>query len=145
LEGRATLVYNASGDNLYAARLRDNRHIALSQLFVVPCGSRDEALFLESVPNAEVLLPAFRGARQSDRHFVTHVWTKVPIPRFAPSNPLHRELASLGGRAEHIATRAYDPDRTLAKNRIEVKRAIADDGASGRIDGICAKLMPRHV
>lgn len=140
-----SVVYNASGDNLYAARLRDNRHVALSQLFVVPCGSRDEALFLESILNAEILLPAFRGARQSDRDFVGHIWTKVPIPRFDQANPLHGELASLGGRAERVATRAYDPDTTLARNRIAVKKAIADDGTSGRIDGICAKLMPRHV
>jgi len=111
----------------------------------VQCRSQDEALFLESILNAEILLPAFRGARQSDRHFVTHVLTKVPIPRFDPANPLHRKLASLGGRAEHIAMRAYDPDTTLGRNRIAVKKAIADDGTSGRIDGICAKLMPRHV
>ena len=44
-----------------------------------------------TVLNAEVLLPAFKGARQSDRHFVTHVWTKVPMPRFEPSNPLAQE------------------------------------------------------
>ena len=140
-----SVVYNTAGDNLYAARLRDNQHVVLTQLFVVPCRSRDEALFLESVLNAEILLPAFKGARQSDRHFVGHIWTKVPIPRFDPANPLHRRLASLGGRAEHVAMRAYDPDSTLARNRVAVKKAVADDGTSGRIDGICAKLMPRHV
>ena len=37
------------------------------------------------------------------------------------------------------------PDSTIARNRIAVKKAIADDGTSGRIDCICAKLMPRHV
>lgn len=42
------------------------------------------------------------------------------------------------------ASRACDPDSTLARNRIAVKEATAD-GTSGRIDGICAKLMPRHV
>ena len=44
-----------------------------------------------TVLNAEILLPAFKGARQSDRDFVTHVWTKVPMPRFEPANPLAQE------------------------------------------------------
>ena len=140
-----SVVYNTAGDNLYAARLRDNGHIALSQLFVVPCRSEDEALFLASILNAEAMLPAFRGARQSDRHFVTHIWRAVPIPRYDRSDSMHRRLASLAGRAERVASQAHDPGATLQKNRIAIKKALADDGVSGVIDGICGRLMPRHV
>ena len=140
-----SIVYNASGDNMYAARLRDNRHMVLSQLFAVPCKSQDEALFLESILNAEIMLPALKDTRQTDRDFVTHLWKKMPIPRYDPSNTLHKKLASLGKHAERTAIQAYDSHRSLTKNRTEIKKAIIDNGTSDKIDDVCRKLMPRHV
>ena len=50
------IVYNTAGDNLYAARLSDNRHVVTTQLFYVPCASRNESFFLMAVLNANSLL-----------------------------------------------------------------------------------------
>lgn len=141
------VVYNTAGDNLYAARLRDNRHIVATQLFHVPCASNSEAFFLTAMLNAGSLLPAFKAARKSDRHFSAHIWRSVPMPRYDPSNRVHRSLALLGKRAEKVSAEAYAKlgGAKIQASRIKVKRALDRDGVSALVDGACSKLLPDHA
>ena len=141
------IVYNTAGDNLYAARLRDNHHVVTTQLFYVPCASRSEAYFLMAVLNANSLLPAFKAARRSDRHFTAHIWRTVPIPRYDPSNDLHKSLASLGKRAEGVSAKAYSELESVKIQtcRIRIKDALDVDGVSALIDNTCSQLLSHHV
>ena len=138
------VVYNAAGDNLYAARMMYPRIIDTG-LFAVPCDSQDEALFLTAILNAPALLEAFRAARQSDRDFLSHVWRKVPVPRYDEFNDEHKRLIGLANRAERIAEAAWDPDATPIKNRGNVARALTKRGIYRSVDGVVRMLFPRHA
>ena len=138
------VLYNTAGDNLYAARMSEF-HVINEGLFSVPCRSDDEALFLTAILNAPVLLDAFCSARQSDRHFVGHIWRKIPIPRYDDANDLHRTLAGLAGRAEEVAANTYDPDITEKRNRNRIREALVQEGISGHMDGVVRELFPNHA
>ena len=138
------VVYNSSGDVLHAARI-SGRHVVEHALFSVPCSSPDEARFLVAILNADAMLPAFRAARKSDRHFVTHLWREVPIPRYDDQSQLHRDLAEHSECAESVARRTWEEGRGGNKMRDMIRQALRDDGVAGRIDDACRQLFPRHV
>ena len=139
------VVYNVSGDRLYAARVRNPKHIASWKVFSVPCRTRDESMFLISALNAECMLPAFKGAQQSDRDFSSHIWKKIPIPRYDKHDPLHVRLAHLGKKAEDIARRSYDPDLGIQSMRNQTRQILREDGTGQKIDDICRKIFPEHA
>lgn len=138
------VLYNTAGDNLYAARMDVFRLIDVG-LFSVQCKSDDEALFLTAILNAPALLEAFRAARQSDRHFVGHIWRKIPIPRYNHTNRTHHTLVKLAKKAERIAADAYDPNTTRKRNRSHIKAELVLQGISGRIDDVVRGLFPNHT
>ena len=138
------VLYNAAGDNLYAARI-SKFHIIDAKLFSVPCVSVNEALFLTAILNAPTLLEAFCMARQSDRDFLTHIWRKVPIPRYDRADPLHEKLVRLARRAEQTATRTYDLNISEKRNRNCIKDALADQGILDSIANIVRILFPNHT
>ena len=138
------VLYNASGDNLHAARM-DGFRLIDGKLFSVLCKSDDEALFLTAILNAPALLDAFRAARQSDRDFVGHIWRKIPVPRYCHTNHTHRTLVRLSKEAECVAADTYDPDITEKRNRSHIKAELALQGISGRIDDVVRRLFPNHT
>ena len=138
------VLYNTAGDNLYAARMRDIRIIDTG-LFTVPCNSQREALYLTAILNAPALLDVFIVARQSDRHFVGHIWRKIPIPRYDASNNAHNELVRLARQAERAAEAAWDPDTTEKRNRNNIKRELAACGVSGDINDVVREMFPNHA
>ena len=139
------VVYNASGDILYASRIVNTNHMVTSGLFSVACTTQNEALFLISIMNASCMLPAFQMTRQSDRDFSAHIWRKIPIPRYDENNELHKLLARLGKQAEEVALREYNPNLSIQvmRNRIRTKLQNTDVGKN--IDRICCKIMPNHA
>ena len=142
------IVYNTSGDNLYAARLPNNDYIVTTKLFYVPCNSDNEAFFLMAILNSNAMLPVFKASRKSDRDFATHLWREVPIPRYDRSNVLHKNLAILGKRAENTALNTYrnlEVNLTIQKYRLEVKAALEQNGVSKQIDSVCTLMFPNHA
>ena len=142
------IVYNTAGDNLYAARLPNNRYIVTTQLFYVKCDSDDEASFLAAILNSSAMLPAFKASRKSDRHFTAHIWREVPIPRYNRLSTAHKNLAVLGRRAENIALDTYrglETGLSVQKYRLLVKDALAQSGVSDQIDSACMHLFPDHA
>ena len=138
------VLYNTAGDNLYAARMDKFRLIDVG-LFTVPCKSNDEALFLTAILNAPALLDAFRAARQSDRHFVGHIWRKIPIPRYRQTNHAHRTLVKLAKISERVAADVYDPNITEKRNRNRIKTELGLQGILGRIDDTVRGIFPNHT
>lgn len=138
------VLYNLAGDNMFAART-SGFHMVDQSLFSVPCRSNSEARFLTAILNAPALLEAFCAARQSDRHFTSHIWKKIPIPRYDNADGQHRKLAVLAGRAERVAVHTYDPDTSKNKNRNRIKEALTRDGISGSIDEAVRELFPNHT
>ena len=137
------VLYNKSGDVLHAARV-NYKHMINDGLYSVPCRSLSEARFLTAILNADIMLPVFRAARESDRDFAAHIWRKVPIPRYDGSQ-LHYDLANLSKQAENIAKRTYTPTYGKHKMRSEIRKALQKDGVAGQIDDICKQLFPKHI
>lgn len=137
------VAYNSSGDILHAARMTNIKYIVHTDLFYVSCRSKNEALFLIGILNSDAMLPAFKGARQSDRHFVTHIWKKIPIPRYDNTNQWHKKLITLTQKAEKISKNTYEPNTPKIRERI--REVLRDDGVSSEIDDVCKKLMPKYT
>lgn len=139
------VVYNVAGDILYAARITNVKQRVAWTLFSVPCATRNEVLYLTSILNADSMLPVFKSARQSDRHFSAHIWRKIPIPRYDGNNPTHRKLASLGKKAEEVARNTYNPDLSVQRMRNNIRQRLRESGVASEIDDACRKLMPEHA
>ena len=137
------VLYNTSGDILHAARM-SHRYVSNHRIYSVQCRSSDEALFLTAILNADIMLPAFRATRKSDRDFMAHIWRKVPIPRYDGSQ-LHHDLVKLAKRAERIAKKTWMPECGEHKMRSEIRKALRNDGVAGQIDDICRCLFPNHI
>lgn len=142
--GHHHVLYNKSGDVLHAASV-EYKHVIGDSICSVPCKTENEALFLAAILNADVMLPAFKASRQSDRHFTTHFWRVVPIPRYDKETALHRELAELAKRAKKIAKSTYAPEYGEHKMRTDIRKALHNDGVSGCIDDVCRRLFPNHT
>ena len=128
-----TVIYNKSGSNLYAARLIP-QFIIENTLYRVTTKSKNEALFLIAILNADCMQDRYRATKKSDRHFDTHFWYEIPIPRFDKNNRYHIELTKLAKRAEQIAA-MVEPSYT------KIKQALHDDGVSHNIDKIVRKVI----
>jgi hypothetical protein len=75
------------------------------------------------------------GARHFDK-----LLFELPIPKFDPTEPLHRELADTAGLAESLASTVVLPDRFTAA-RSAIRSALVEDGIAGRIDELVTELL----
>jgi len=144
---RPVLAYNASGQYLRAAVCAEPV-VFEHGLYWLPLRNATEAHYLAAVLNAPALDAAFSWACKSDRHFDTHIWTAVPIPRYADREPLHRELSDLGMRAAKAARKARDAQDAAAgriKLSAAIRVALTEDGVLGEIDRAVRKLLPKQT
>ena len=132
--GKNVVLYNTSGSNICAARMKLKRIID-SSLYRVGTKSMSEALFLVAILNANIMQDRFKQTKKSDRHFHTYFWREVPIPRFKKDDENHVLLAELAKRAESVAAGVDKP------NRNKIRKALRDDGVAGDIDMVVARIM----
>jgi len=107
------------------------------KLMMVECASEDEALYLCAALNslpARLTVQAYAISIQQDTHIVEH----VAVPKFSPSNAVHRRLASLGREASQRQGRGVERieaeiDQTAAelwgitpKELSEIRRSLAE-------------------
>ena len=137
-ESKYLVVYNSSGIWLYASIMPSNT-IVEHMIYTVSVKSKDEALFLTALLNADVMQEAYQNTRKSDRHFNAYFWSEVPLPRFNPKNKKHVELAKLAKEA--ITISEQDP----IQKRKDVSEYLRENGISAKIDDIIKKLLPEYV
>lgn len=66
----------------------------------------------------------------------------LPIPRFAPENPLHNAIAEAAREAETIAASVPLPENIkFQRARGLVRAALTEAGVAQRIDALVAKLL----
>ena len=150
LENRS-VIYPGSGNIMRASRitLSKNTIIDISmyrQTFATP----EEVGYLVSLMNNPGLTDAFADARRSDRHFHTHVWKYVPIPKFDSKNPDHVRLAELCEEAEKETENWYNSDPKHAeygqrKASSEIREMLTDCGIFAQINSISAKILPNQT
>jgi len=114
------VIYNKSGQYLRAARIQ--RPLIVNETcYWMRVSTADEAAYLTCLLNSEALQQDFRWSRESDRDFHTHLWKKVPIPRFDADNDDHNHLVRLCSEAEEIAIQAREASQG---GQIKVSKAI---------------------
>ena len=94
------VVYNQSGAPT-AALIQGDESLVDYTLFWIACGDIREANYLLAIINSQALYEAVASLMPKGqfgaRHLEKHLW-KLPIPGFAPDNPLHVRV-SQGGEA----------------------------------------------
>ena len=141
------VAHNSSGQILRAARLAAGIPVDHSSYYFV-ADTEEESGYLVCLLNAPCLQSAFQGARRSDRHFMQHIWRRVPIPRFDPENADHLELARLCAVAEESAltlvTQVLPEDASQVMASKRIRRELRDTGIADEIDAVVRRVMPQH-
>ena len=145
-EDQLLVVVNNSGNHLRAVRVPVST-VVDNSLFWLLVDSLEEAKFLLGILNAHCLSNAFRSTKSSDRHFATHFWYRIPIPRYNKNNERHRQLVSVVSQAEEISKLVLaDLDSNLSSSmrREKVHNQLSKKGIKENIDRIVQKLLPNH-
>ena len=141
------VAHNSSGQILRAARFAPSIPADHSSYYFV-ANTEEESGYLVSLLNAPCLQSAFQGARRSDRHFMQHIWRRVPIPRFDAENVDHLELARLCAVAEEIAltlvTQVLSEDASQVMASKLIRRELKTAGVADEIDAVVRRVMPDH-
>ena len=131
------------------ARIAPGDVIIQHKIHYFNCPSATEAGYLVAILNAPCLARAFLQSRTSGRDFVNNPWRSIPIPRFDPSDGLHRRLARLCEQAEEIVEdwiRGTPPGRygqVAASKRI--RERLVEEGVFEQIDSAVRELLPEQA
>ena len=108
-----------------AALLHDDDAIVDYKLFWIKCRSAEEGNYLLGIINSDTLFefvtPLMSKGRFGARDLQKHLW-KLPIPEFAPGDPLHVEISRAGRTAAQGAAREL---AALHQNRPRLTWRIA--------------------
>ncbi|MDE2898134.1 MAG: N-6 DNA methylase [Chloroflexota bacterium] len=138
------VVYAASGSKPAAAILEDRDAVVEHALYWAAIETPDEARYLTTVINSEVLRATVEdrqargqwGARHFDRLLAS------AIPPFDPACPLHTALAKAGHHAQTIADQVPLKDGVhFTTARRQIRTALAEDGVAGEVDSLVAELL----
>ena len=137
-KGKYLVSYNKAGTWLCASIIKINDIIGHS-VYAVSLKTKNEALFLTALLNADSLQKAYQNSIKSDRDFETHFWKAIPLPRYDQSNELHVKLAKLSIRAKKLAVKCPK------QSRKPIREFLRNDGVAGEIDRIVKKLLPDYT
>jgi hypothetical protein len=143
IAGRRVLCA-ASGTLPAAAVLRDTRAVVEHAAYWSAAGE-DEALYLVAILNSEaardrVAKTQARG-QWGARHF-DKLMFGLPIPKFDPKAAVHRQLTAAARHAEEVAAQvALKEGMHFVRARGIIRKALTEDGVSGRIDKLVARLL----
>lgn len=139
------VVYSASGTNLAAAVVTDERAIIEHKLYWANCASLDEARYLAGILNSTTLLKRVQHLQSQGqfgaRDFDTYVF-HAPYGLYDAGDALHANLVRLVERAERIAADVtLDPSKSFQTNRKLIRNALDSDGVAGDIDECVAAIF----
>ena len=132
------VAYNKSGEWLCASIIKP-KDVTGDTTYTVFVKTKNEALFLTALLNAESLQEAYQNTRKSDRDFHKYFWKEIPLPRYNGKNKLHVQLAKLATQAEKVAKSCPK------QSRKEIREFLRNDGVAGEIDSIIKELLPEYV
>ncbi|MBI2172525.1 MAG: hypothetical protein HYU30_11035 [Chloroflexi bacterium] len=139
------VLYAASGTLPAAAIVRHQPALIEHKLYWFSVENEAEGHYLVAVLNSETARKTAEhlqsrgqwGARDFDK-----VLLSLPIPRYAPSNVLHQELAKAAAHAEGLAAAVPLKEGThFVRARQFIRKALQEDSVAGRIDRLVAALL----
>jgi SAM-dependent methyltransferase len=140
------VVYAKSGILLAAAVVEDRNAIIDHKLYYASFENASEAFFLSGLLNSETIRAKIAvlqsrgrfGARDFDK-----LVFELPIPRFDPRDPVHRDLVQLAREAERAAaTVDLPPDVYFVRARRMIRHELQQKGLFQRLEDLVAKLVP---
>jgi hypothetical protein len=143
IAGRRVL-YGASGTLPAAAVLRDSSAVVDSKLYWAAAGEQD-AYYLVGILNSETArgrVAHLQSRGQWGARDFHKLLLGLPIPKFDRKVALHRDLAAAARHAEEVAAQvALKEGMHFVRARGVIRKALAEDGVSGRIDKLVARLL----
>ena len=146
------VVYNQSGAPT-AALLQGDESLVDYTLFWIACSDIREANYLLAIINSQALYEAVASlmpkGQYGARHLEKHLW-KLPIPGFAPDNPLHVRVSRAGevaarGAAKQMARLRQDRDAlTVTIARREIRKWLRESKEGKAVEEAVAKLLARN-
>lgn len=139
------VVYAKSGTLPAAAVLRVSEGAVVDHKLYWAAASEQEGLYLVAILNSETARSRVAhmqsrgqwGARDFDKLMLS-----LPIPKFDRTVPLHRSLATGARRAEKVAAQVPLKQGTyFVRARTLIRKALAEDGVSARIDKLVQRLL----
>ncbi|HEY7647042.1 MAG TPA: N-6 DNA methylase [Hyphomicrobiales bacterium] len=139
------VAYAKAGTLPTASIIRDDQAVIDHMLYWSAPSTEDEAAYLAVILNSETARSRISDLQARGqfgaRHFDKVMFT-LPIPRFEPENPLHKELAENGAAAEKLAAAVELPEGVkFQRARKLVRDALADAGIAQRIDNLVERLL----
>jgi hypothetical protein len=138
------VIYSASGNKVAAARTENPHQLFEHKLYWLPCRGVDEARYLAGVLNAPALTKAVEEYQSRGlfgaRDFDTYVW-RLPIPVFAPGDPLHQKIVDLSTQAEAVAAGVDLGTYGFQKARSLVRGALEAAGVNDKLDMAVGQLL----
>lgn len=143
--GLHRVVYNRSGTRLVAAYVDDRDAIIDTKLYWGAVGSRDEAYFLCSVLNSE-LMTELVNPTQSKGNFGPRDFYSLPfqfpIPLYDRENALHEDLASVGvASADCARSVELPPSYSFRRARNLVGEALREKGLDVAANSMVKALL----
>lgn len=143
--GGPAVVYNKSGSNVSAVPLR-RLPITNVTLYWVRCRTFDEAKYLSSILNADAMHGAIMSTKKGSLDIASEPFREIPMRRFDPKNEAHAKLARLAVECESVGRKAAGRAvGGLNAQRGAVRDALRKSGHMGRIDGLCAEILPDYA
>lgn len=136
------VIYNTSGTRLYAAIVKKSVFID-SSLYSVACSSINEASFLCGLINSDILQAAFAETKKAFKHYHTHYWNKIPIPKFDRNNNDHKTIPGLVDQASTIAEKTMNKNKTVQRKFI--LNEIRNCGILAKLDAAVGKILPEYA
>jgi hypothetical protein len=132
------IVYTKAGNHLTAALVTDSAAVVDHKLYWAPTVSRDEALYLAGVLNANALNELVRPFQSvgafGPRDFDKYVW-RAPIPIFEPNNALHMHLVSLASQGTAAAAAVELPSgEGFQRSRRTIRETLSTSGIAKALD-----------
>ncbi|MCY3567313.1 MAG: N-6 DNA methylase, partial [Chloroflexi bacterium] len=139
------VVYGASGMHVTACRVLDEQALVEHQLNWAATRTIEEARYLCSVLNSvavtKAVEPFMTSGKGGGRHINSYLWN-VPIPLYDDQNPLHQQLAELGGQAEEFVSGLdIKPSKSHGWMRKKIREQLAESEVGQEIEERAHELL----
>jgi len=139
------VVYTASGTNLTAAIVENERSIIESKLYWAACANMEEADYLCAVLNStsanDGVKPMQSRGNFGPRDFHLYIWM-LPFPEFNLENDLHMQISQLGMKARKLVS---DMTLPLEKSHVALRKVVnqylKETGIQEKLDILVDELL----
>lgn len=140
------VVYTKGGQYVAAALVEDPEAIIDHKLYWCAVYAKEEARYLTAVLNAPVVtervIPLQARGEHNPRDIDKYVWA-LPIPRFDPSDDLHKQLVDAAEEGEQVAAAVEIGDTRFETGRRRIREALVESGVAGRLNDMVDELLMR--